>query len=733
MPPTILDNPIAAPGDDYLDRYGYARSLASIITSAPHESSFRLGIYGEWGEGKTSVMRLIERCVKDQAFKTTWIYPWAAATSVELRQLLLRSVAAELGVGQWGFATAEKVERVLERVRTAGAGIDWKVKLADSVFGGTLQHGAQKLSGRQSRNFIARIRDELTRHPLVVFVDDLDRTQARLVPELLLVLRDGLDFPNLFYVVGISPRVLEEALITQNPGFKQQPHRFLEKIIEYPSYLPEVKLETLREFTVRQARELGNAINNDVLVAILPVLSKNPRQIKLLLRYLASLESQLRRFDPDEIDLKRLYLCQILKLEFSEEARRLANDDNLMDEIGSNSLLRRLTESKIEVERKENTYAPDESFAKARFLNLCSALRESGPSPSRYSLREMFTILEQPPVITWRESNIIFEKFHAAAENAKCAILDSWLAQSQNSRSNSVCHLFQQIVKVRESLLSWVVEVDAEDEILERLSKVSSATELLKRLLECQELFRIGGLDTSDWMELFVHLARWSKWRRPEYYLKTRNEELELLKCAAKAVTSDMKNHIFVNLWKLDSHGKRDCSEEFLQEIEVIKNRFSTDLAESVIKRFSRAEGIKVFWGESSFPAEKLIAFDPNSVFHTSEYRKNVIELAALAPTDKVVHENFLVYFEILAYGATQGGSLSYSNCQALLRDQEFTKMIWEAAVARPLNLRTVGSLRERIESLKQILGSKIESFSLPAWFQAMDDKYFGSKLENKK
>jgi hypothetical protein len=496
--------------------------------------------------------------------------------------------------------------------------------------------------------------------------------------------------------------------------------------------LPELKLETLREFTVRQAGELGNTINNDVLATILPVLSKNPRQIKLLLRYLASLESQLRRFDPDEIDLRRLYLCQMLKLEFPEEARRLANDDNLMDEIGSHSLLKRLTESKIAIERKENTYAPDEPLAKVRFLDLCKALRESGPSLSRYSLCEMFTILEQPPIITWRESNQVFEEFHAAPEDAKRAVLDSWLTQSQNFTSNSLCHLFQQIVKMRESLWSWVIEANAEDEILERLSKVSSATELLKRLLESRELFRIGGLDTSDWTELFVHLARWSKWRRPEYYLKIRNEELALLKCAAKAVTPDMKNDIFANLWKLDLHGKRDCSDEFLQEIEEIKTGFGKDLAEAVITRFSRPEGIKVYWGESSFPAEKLIAFDPRSVFHTLAYRKRLIELAALAPSDKVIHENFLVYFEILAYGATQGGSLSHSNCQTLLRDQEFTKVIWGAAVARPLNLRTVGSLRERIESLKQILDSKIETFNLPAWLQTMDDKYFASTVENK-
>jgi hypothetical protein len=81
-------------------------------------------------------------------------------------------------------------------------------------------------------------------------------------------------------------------------------------------------------------------------------------------------------------------------------------------------------------------------------------------------------------------------------------------AQSQNSTTNSVCPLFQQIVKVRESLLGGGVDADAEDEILERLPKVSSATELLKRLLESQDLFRIGGLEASDWMELFVHLVK---------------------------------------------------------------------------------------------------------------------------------------------------------------------------------------------------------------------------------
>lgn len=727
--PNILDNPISTPDEDNLDRDRYARSLASIVTGAPHGSSFRLGVYGEWGEGKTSVMRLIEGSVKNKCFKTTWIYPWAATSSAELRHLLLRSVAAELGIGQWAFTLAKKAERLLESVRIAGTGIDWKVKLADSVFGGTLQYGAQKLSSRQSRNFIARIRTALDRQPLVVFVDDLDRTQTSLVPELLLVLRDGLDFPNLFYVVGVSPRVLEEALTTQNPGFTQQPHRFLEKIIEYPSYLPELKLETLKEFTDRHSGALGNKINNDVLATVLPMLSKNPRQIKLFLRYLASLDTQLRRFDPDEIDLRRLYLCQLLKLEFPEETRRLVNDNELIDEIGSSSLLRRMTESKIELQQKENSYAPGDFFAKSRFLALCGALRKSESSTSRYTVREMFDLLEQPPVITWREANKIFENFHGAPDNSKWAALDSWLAESRHSTSESVRSLFRQFVRLRESLWGWVIETDAEEEILERLSNVASATQMLMQLVERLKPFHVGYLGVAEWRELFVQLARWSKWRRPEYYIETREQELVLLRLTVEFLSSETMNQIFLDLWKPDSLGARDCRNELLQELKEIKNRFGRDLSESILQRFSRPHGIKVFWGESAFEAEKVIAFDPDSVFHRLEYRKRLIEIAAQASTNSVVHENFLTYFQMLTYGATKGeASFSYSNCQALFRDQLFTKVIWDAAVARPLNLRIVGSLRERIESLKEILGADIELFVSPAWLQIMEEKYFGSE-----
>jgi hypothetical protein len=344
----------------------------------------------------------------------------------------------------------------------------------------------------------------------------------------------------------------------------------------------------------------------------------------------------------------------------------------------------------------------------------------------------MFTVFEQPPIITWRETCMIFEEFQAAPDAAKSRVLESWLSRPEHSTINAAQSLFHQFVKLRESLLGWVIATDAEDEIIERLSKVTSATDMLMRLIESVKPFLLGNFGVSEWREFFGHLTRWSKWRRPEYYVGIREKELELLKCSVEFISPDMMNHIFMDLRKLDSYSSRDCSKELMREITHIKNNFSRELGESIIQRFSRPGGIGAYWGESAFEAEKVIAFDPHSVFHDLEYRQRLIDLATHATTDKVVHENFLTYFQMLGHGATQGGSLSYSDCQALLRDHAFTKVIWTAAVARPLNLRTVGSLRKQIESLKQILDLEKDVFTLPAWFRDMEEKYFTSEVDNK-
>jgi len=62
----ILDNPISEFEADQLNRTSFARSISQLILNAPKNSSFRIGVYADWGEGKTSVLRLVEKLIREE-------------------------------------------------------------------------------------------------------------------------------------------------------------------------------------------------------------------------------------------------------------------------------------------------------------------------------------------------------------------------------------------------------------------------------------------------------------------------------------------------------------------------------------------------------------------------------------------------------------------------------------------------------------------------------------------
>ncbi|HTC24972.1 MAG TPA: P-loop NTPase fold protein, partial [Gemmatimonadales bacterium] len=59
--PNLTDEPIDRLQDDLLGRADYASGLIRIIEEWPRPGSVRIGVYGDWGEGKSSVLRLMEQ------------------------------------------------------------------------------------------------------------------------------------------------------------------------------------------------------------------------------------------------------------------------------------------------------------------------------------------------------------------------------------------------------------------------------------------------------------------------------------------------------------------------------------------------------------------------------------------------------------------------------------------------------------------------------------------------
>jgi predicted KAP-like P-loop ATPase len=53
------DSPATTRAEDYFQRYGFASRIAQVLLTRRESSSLTIGVYGSWGEGKTSVMHFI--------------------------------------------------------------------------------------------------------------------------------------------------------------------------------------------------------------------------------------------------------------------------------------------------------------------------------------------------------------------------------------------------------------------------------------------------------------------------------------------------------------------------------------------------------------------------------------------------------------------------------------------------------------------------------------------------
>lgn len=723
MGATLSDDPISKASEDQLDRARFAKELAKLILNAPAGSGFRIGVYGDWGEGKTSVLRLMETELRAPGHPCVWFVPWAERSSEAMWEGLIREVTRELRIDKPALKAALKGEAWLNRLREVAGDIDWRLKLADNVIGRPLQKVAGKIWRKGADRLLAAIYATLGDRKLTVFVDDIDRASPDLVPGLLLALREALNLPEMYYVLALSPKVVAEGLRHAHPGW-QDPGRFLEKIVEWPAFLPQISEQRVEHFVRAQAERLGEAISVSALEGIAPLLPRNPRKAKLFLRYLVSLRGQLGRFREDEVDFDVLYLCQLLALEFQEQTRSLASDSDALSALEAGPIRVRW-DSATEEEPAETRHAPDDPESRERFLEICGAIRQRGLLTSRHGLRQLLLLLQEPPMLTWKELVALLAKFSAADEPSRGKLVEQWLKEQPGRVAMRAAALFDLAVELRQTLLGNTVGSDTEEEIRGGLVQVRESTQLLRTLIEVTEVFKKGLVPPESWAKLVGHLSEWSKWRQPDYYREVRDEEIGLLTRSTEGVPEHAQAEMLGLLQRM-KHGQLEHdSEELEAELKRIKERFTRTVSDLILRRFETSDGISAFWGERDRSVEKEMAFDRGSAFHSPDYRARLIGVAERASTDSAVHKNFLTYFRMLAFGATDpSSSFSATDCRELLRDEALTKTLWQASLSRPLNRRTVGSLRQARQKLIEQLGLSPDAFPTTKWWDEVEQTF---------
>lgn len=325
-PQIFADLPLEAQDEARFQFQAYANTLARIIANPETDTPLTIGISGEWGTGKTTLMKTL-RARLDQTrdmpkhvpdfvnsqeeaeglrvCKTVWFNAWKYAGQQEamfvalieeiLREMrrdgFINRIYASLNDPEAPeIRLPEAVLTILTRVVTAGhVDVDPTGFYQESRFKTHLAFldEFQTFFDRLLNWYVGREKDKAGGGVLVVFIDDLDRCLPDKTVEVLETVKLFLDRAACVFVLGADTDVIRSAIEAHYETKKIHgvtARDYLDKIIQLRFELPPIRETDLRTYI--QGLKLQDKALLNSLEIITSGVRTNPRRVKIFINFL---------------------------------------------------------------------------------------------------------------------------------------------------------------------------------------------------------------------------------------------------------------------------------------------------------------------------------------------------------------------------------------------------------------------------------------------------------------
>lgn len=702
------DDAIASTDQDKFGRARFAHHLTDVIRSAPDAASFRIGLYGEWGEGKTSVMALMEPKLPEEEFVCARVSAWDVQNATEVVRRVLAALArkAKLPPDESWRARFRRAGGRVEDVRKAAADAHWAARVLDMVAGDVLATKGREAAEAQLRKELDEARGALKGRRPVVFVDDLDRAPSAELPRVLMALREALPMPGLVFVLAISLRAVEQALERSTFGL-ETPARFLEKIVEFPTHLPPIPRAALEAYAVRRIGELPGLRRPESLRDMAALLPDNPRRLKLFLRTLAAFQRTFARFDDDEIDWRRVYLGQLLHVEFPDETRRLLADPKALgtlDDALSMELLRTTPGTRpvpmaapalpdgppsAAPSSPLEALAPKDGERRTRFLAICEQMRRPVLADDDYSLRDVLSLGFAPPVVTRQEVRALIAELRLMARTERGARLKAF-AEDRGGATQVAAAVWATLLRLREHAIgrSRSALTPFEQGLADATS--DGLTGIADAVVTGAGWFASGALGAKAW-------GRWFAQARPSGDLETPRQAAvreRALRLAGDMLQSAPASEVQDIYLKLEgARALRDFDNapaSFVAAVETLWVTAEGRLAEEALDRFRRPRGLMSYYGAATRDVALSMLLAPESRLYIGPAspdwmaRFEVLADEAAAGNAVIAQNCFALLHEVARSANGSGGRLAQSQAAALLGNERLVRLLWRASSAGP-------------------------------------------------
>jgi serine/threonine-protein kinase len=364
--PLLDDQPSSV---DLLNFGQYAAALREVVLNPQTKTPFVIGIFGRWGTGKTTLMRMLERELAPRDVTTVWFSAWPYAQEQEMwaaflqaltirlterlglrdklrlsagmfrrslawdrllheaPRLLLRAalVAVPAAVGALLVTTAtDTLSRLVGSAGVAGSvGLTlwYAAKAGASAARGSVRPDFtlyRSSDFERHVGFLERFRSEFAqivdalpgaRGRLVVFVDDLDRCSPDKALQLLDAIKVFLDVPGCIFLLGVDVAVLQKALSAKYPEDGNAQREYLAKIVQLAFHLPPLTQDEMGSYI----RHLNVTFPDERCRGIfLAALAQNPREVK---RVINSYSLHLHLADAASANLDPVRLAKVVVIQ----------------------------------------------------------------------------------------------------------------------------------------------------------------------------------------------------------------------------------------------------------------------------------------------------------------------------------------------------------------------------------------------------------------------------------
>ncbi|MFP5231159.1 MAG: P-loop NTPase fold protein, partial [Acidobacteriota bacterium] len=695
--------------NDDLGRWRFAAEIAEVIRSTPADWSARIGVYGKWGEGKSTVLHFLEEMLKEGNV-VFYFTPWAVQQMDELwaefgDALLTALRAANLGVEpQWKEAARSLQEKLESTALTDMA------QGAAAFFGkGEVYNSALRLLVKWLRpdgEQVKKIREKLGDKRVIVFIDDLDRASPEMLPKLLLSLREILDLPGFTFVLAFDNEIVANGIATANPAWGDG-DSFLAKILDFHYHLPPISRSGKRLLLSKMLSQFATFVPQNSIDPIEHLLPPNPRKLKQLVRGLVTLQPQLRRYDEGDLNWVEIWLAEMIRQESYEFFVRLLDGGRITSLLGIGYRIRNSDRTKkdedknADVEIKKIIEEVGEISEKKaeRLMELVNATREL----AGFQMEHSFKFALRPEIITWKELN---ELIGLWKNKPIPETISAWIAEQSADGSISEADvetdLYGNLLNEKQDAATRAAEASTVKDNATHCREAQSLLKMTEQFLNLPKMLTAERLG-----ELHERSLYWIAFRKNPADRELREAERDLLLALVDRVSNDDAPAALAAFKPWDPRAFPSVDEETSRRKRELRDKCVARLLPKVENAFpaylSRPESLRQLSTPEGAPSFRYILFQPDRLPWSEIVRNALLETLGKAESDPNAYDKANEFLQLLVGTRSPSSTVGLGSAVEIVKDREFVAALWKGATSRQIQHRMLQSYLSKRKALLQM------------------------------